>query len=79
MIRQLERREFVQLGALTTAGTALAGVLGIGTAAAQTAPAPKPATYSVKPLPFDPKAVEGLSEKIRKSSPAITRTTIRAR
>jgi Fe-Mn family superoxide dismutase len=30
----------------------------------QTAPAPNPATYSVKPLPFDPRTVKGLSEKI---------------
>jgi Fe-Mn family superoxide dismutase len=64
MIRQLERREFVQIGVLTTAGAALAGVPGIGTAAAQTAPARNPATYSVKQLPFDPKTVKGLSEKI---------------
>jgi Fe-Mn family superoxide dismutase len=61
MMRQLERREFVQLGGLATA---LAAVLPIDAATAQSSPAPKPANYLVKPLPFDPKAIKGLSEKI---------------
>ncbi|MFZ3237901.1 MAG: Fe-Mn family superoxide dismutase [Stellaceae bacterium] len=64
MMRQLERREFVQLGGLATAGAALAAVLPIDTAAAQSSAAPKPTDYVVKPLPFDPKTIKGLSEKI---------------
>ena len=40
----------------------------VSTAAAQTAgpapAAPKPATFDVKPMPFDPTKIRGLSEKI---------------
>ncbi|HXO00570.1 MAG TPA: Fe-Mn family superoxide dismutase [Stellaceae bacterium] len=62
MNQAIERRTFVKLSGLAAAGS----ILPIATAAAQTTPAvaPKPATYSVKPLPFDPKAIKGLSEKI---------------
>lgn len=65
MTQQIERRAFVQLGGIASAGAALGAVLPIRGAAAQTAPAgAKPAAYSVKPLPFDPKTIKGLSEKI---------------
>jgi Fe-Mn family superoxide dismutase len=63
MTIELERRAFVQ------AGVALAAVAAAAArAAAQTAaPAgtgPKPATFDVKPMPFDPTKIKGLSEKI---------------
>ncbi len=67
MTIELERRAFVQTGCVLTAGAALATALPLTPAAAQTqapVPAAKPATYSVKPLPFDPKTIKGLSERI---------------
>lgn len=63
MTEALERRSIIKLGGMA----ALAGTLSpIGQAAAQTASAGgiKPMSYDVKPLPFDPKSVKGLSEKI---------------
>jgi len=60
MTIELERRAFVQ------AGVALAVAAAAAPAAAQTpAPAgPKPMTFDVKPMPFDPTKIKGLSEKI---------------
>jgi Fe-Mn family superoxide dismutase len=46
---------------LLLGGLALAGVAASTTAAAQPAPAP---AFAPQPLPFDPKAVPGLSEKL---------------
>ena len=60
MTIELERRAFVQ------AGVALAVAAAAAPAAAQT-PAPagsKPMTFDVKPMPFDPTKIKGLSEKI---------------
>jgi superoxide dismutase, Fe-Mn family len=66
MTINLERRAFVQSGAVLAAGAAFAGA--VSSAAAQTAnQPPPPATpmkFSVKPLPFDPSKIKGLSEKI---------------
>jgi Fe-Mn family superoxide dismutase len=67
MTIELKRRAFVQTGCVLTAGAALATTLPLTPAAPQTqtpTPGGKPVTYSVKPLPFDPKAIKGLSEKI---------------
>jgi Fe-Mn family superoxide dismutase len=59
----IERRSLIKLGGIAAAASALAP---IGQAAAQTTSpsAAKPAVYDIKPLPFDPKSVKGLSEKI---------------
>lgn len=60
----IERRTVMKLGGMVAAAGTLAP---IGIAAAQTAASPggvKPALYDVKPLPFDPKSIKGLSEKI---------------
>jgi Fe-Mn family superoxide dismutase len=66
MTIELERRAFVQSGAALAAGAAFAATT--HSAAAQTPTAgpggAKPMTYSVKPLPFDPTKIKGLSEKI---------------
>ena len=66
MTIELERRAFVQGGAALAAGAAFAAAT--QSAAAQTPTATpggaKPMTYSVKPLPFDPTKIKGLSEKI---------------
>ena len=66
MTIELERRAFVQAGVALAAGAAVAAA--VTPAAAQTAgPAaagPKPMTFDVKPMPFDPTKVKGLSEKI---------------
>jgi Fe-Mn family superoxide dismutase len=66
MTIDLERRTFVQSGALLAAGAALAAAS--APAAAQSlSPSPsgtKPITYSIKPMSFDPQKIKGLSEKI---------------
>jgi Fe-Mn family superoxide dismutase len=66
MTIELERRAFVQAGVALAAGAAVAAA--VTPAAAQTAgpapAAPKPTTFDVKPMPFDPTKIKGLSEKI---------------
>jgi Fe-Mn family superoxide dismutase len=66
MTIDLDRRAFVQTGAALAAGAALATAA--TPAAAQVpspAPAgPKPMTFDVKPMPFDPTKIKGLAEKI---------------
>jgi Fe-Mn family superoxide dismutase len=66
MTIDLDRRAFVQSGAVLATGAALAAAA--PSAAAQTggpAPAgPKPTSFDVKPMPFDPGRIKGLSEKI---------------
>jgi Fe-Mn family superoxide dismutase len=69
MTIDLERRTFVQSGALLAAGAALAaGTAAADPAAAQSPSAPssgaKPFSYTVKPMSFDPKKIKGLTEKI---------------
>jgi len=68
MTINLERRAFVQSGALLAAGVPLADAVAPRSAAAQVpAAAPsgaKPMTYAIKPMSFDPKKIKGLSEKI---------------
>jgi superoxide dismutase, Fe-Mn family len=61
----MERRDFI-LSAGLLAGAAAAATLIERPALAQTNSNPgfKPMTYEIKPLPFDPKAIKGLSEKI---------------
>ena len=62
----IERRDFIRGAGLVT-GAALAATLSDTSAALAQAtpnPGPKPMTYDVKPLPFDPKSVKGLSEKL---------------
>src|SRR6478609_2239044 len=57
-------QEIARRTVLASTGLAAAG-FAVGSAQAQTAPpAPKPAKYDIKPLPFDPKKIKGLSEKI---------------
>jgi Fe-Mn family superoxide dismutase len=65
MIDGMERRDFIRSAGLL-AGVAATTALTEGPALAGT-PANqefKPMTYEIKPLPFDPKAINGLSEKI---------------
>jgi superoxide dismutase, Fe-Mn family len=66
MTIELERRALVQTGVALAAGAAFAAA--VPSAAAQTPTSTpggaKPMTYSVKPLPFDPTKIKGLSEKI---------------
>jgi Fe-Mn family superoxide dismutase len=61
----LERRKLMRSVAVM-AGTAMAATSFERTAVAQTVPTggSKATTYAVKPLPFDPKTIKGLSEKI---------------
>ena len=60
MSTDLARRTLIQSSA------ALAAASFVSTPAVAQSPAtgPKPMTYAVKPLPFDPKSIKGLSEKI---------------
>jgi superoxide dismutase, Fe-Mn family len=66
MTIELERRAFVQAGVALAAGAAVAAAA--APAAAQpanpAAAAPKPMTFDIKPMPFDPAKIKGLSEKI---------------
>ena len=55
------RRQFIEAAGLATVAASAAGARSAG---AQTPAMGKAATYSVKPLPFDPKSIKGLSEKI---------------
>src|SRR3954447_21835488 len=68
MTTDLDRRSFVQTGSALTTGAAVAAAIWPVSAAAQTpSPVPsggKPMTFNVKPLPFDPKKIKGLSEKL---------------
>ena len=61
----MERRDFIR-GAGLLAGAAALTTLSDRPALAQASSNPefKPMTYAIKPLPFDPKAIKGLSEKI---------------
>src|SRR5258707_7613918 len=63
-----DRRSFVQTGSALPAGAAVTAAIWPAPAAAQTpSPAPsggKPMKFDVKPLPFDPKKIKGLSEKL---------------
>ncbi len=60
----IERRDFVR-GAVMVAGATAAVALSQPAAFAQTAnQGTKPMAYDVKPMPFDPKHVNGLSEKL---------------
>jgi superoxide dismutase, Fe-Mn family len=65
MTDRIERRDFIRSAGLI-AGAAIAATLIDGPALAQASSNSgfKPMTYKTKPLPFDPKAIRGLSEKI---------------
>jgi Fe-Mn family superoxide dismutase len=68
MTTDLDRRSFVQTGSALTAGAAVTAAIWPAPAAAQTPSAApsggKPMKFDVKPMPFDPKKIKGLSEKI---------------
>jgi Fe-Mn family superoxide dismutase len=55
------RRQFIEAAGLAAVA---ASATVAGSAAAQTAAPAAPAPYAIKPLPFDPKSIKGLSEKI---------------
>lgn len=60
----MDRRTFLNAGSVAVAAAAVAPML-MSSASAQQGPAEK--TYAPAPLPFDPKAVHGLSEKLLSS------------
>jgi Fe-Mn family superoxide dismutase len=68
MTTELDRRSFVQASSALTAGAAVTAAMWPAEAAAQTpsptSPGTKPVTFDVKPLPFDPKKIKGMSEKL---------------
>ena len=64
MTDMIERRDFIR-GAAVVAGATAAAALSEPAAFAQTSSqGTKPMSYDVKPIPFDPKHVNGLSEKL---------------
>ncbi len=64
MSTDMERREFIQAAGMLAAAAATFTFSG-QSAHAQTANGSfKPMAYDIKPLPFDPKSIKGLSEKI---------------
>src|SRR5437588_10838784 len=65
MTMETERRNFIQ-GAGLLAATASAGVLAAAPAFAQASPATGTSKmpYQAKPMSFDPKAINGISEKV---------------
>jgi Fe-Mn family superoxide dismutase len=65
MSHEMERRDFIRSAGLIAGGLA-ATTLIERSALAQTTTNTgfKPVTYKIKPLPFDPKSMRGLSEKI---------------
>ena len=66
MLSGFDRRNFIEAAGVAAASLALSAELAPGTASAETAFSPNgtPVTYELKPLPFDPRHVKGLSEKI---------------
>jgi superoxide dismutase, Fe-Mn family len=66
MPSEFDRREFFEAAGIAAASVALGAELAPGSANAQTTSDPKgtPMTYEVRPLPFDPRHIKGLSEKI---------------
>jgi len=65
MVPELNRRRIIE-GAVLAAASGVALASPAETAGAQTASATakQPVSYEIKPLPFDPKGIKGLSEKI---------------
>ena len=61
MAKGMDRRDLVKAAGLVTAMGAMAAA---GSAAQAQSAAGRAVTYAVKPLPFDPKSLKGLSEKI---------------
>ena len=66
MSADLDRRQFIEIAGLTAASLTIPAGLVPGTASAQTAPGQGkiPMAYEIKPLPFDPSHIKGMSEKI---------------
>lgn len=66
MPADIDRRQFIEIAGLTAASLTIPAGLVAGTASAQTALEPgRPAmSYEIKPLPFDPSRIKGMSEKI---------------
>lgn len=64
--RALDRRDLLAAGAMLTAGAAMLGSSGASAQTVSAAPAAGGATFAPQPLPlpFDPKAIPGLSEKL---------------
>ena len=60
MSTDLARRTLIQ----SSAALAAASIVSTPALAQSPATGPKPMTYAINPLPFDPKSIKGLSEKI---------------
>jgi Fe-Mn family superoxide dismutase len=63
MTMNTERRDFIRtVGAAAASSAVLAGTPALAQANPQTGT--KPMTYQPKPMPFDPKSISGISEKV---------------
>ncbi len=61
-----DRRRFIEASGIAAAGVIATAAVSQATAAAQTSSAPgkSPVPYQIKPIPFDPSHIKGMSEKI---------------
>jgi Fe-Mn family superoxide dismutase len=61
-----DRRRFIEASGIAAAGVIATAAVSQPTAAAQTSSAPgkSPVPYQIKPIPFDPSHIKGMSEKI---------------
>jgi len=66
MPADFDRRQFIEIAGLTAASLTIPAGLVAGSVNAQTAPeqGKTPMAYEIKPLPFDPSKIKGMSEKI---------------
>jgi hypothetical protein len=62
MTQGLRRRDVIRSGVAVAGAVATAAALPERPALAQSTSGPKPMTYEIKPLAFDPKGIKGLSE-----------------
>jgi Fe-Mn family superoxide dismutase len=66
MSTEFDRRRFIGASGITAAGVVATTVVSQSLAAAQTVSTPgrAPVPYQIKPMPFDPSHIKGMSEKI---------------
>ncbi|GGF09747.1 superoxide dismutase [Aliidongia dinghuensis] len=66
MTADLDRRQFIEAAGLAAASLAIPVGLAVGAAQAQTSPEQGkiPMPYEIKPMPFEPSHIKGMSEKI---------------
>jgi Fe-Mn family superoxide dismutase len=66
MTADLDRRQFLEVASFAAASVTIPAGFAVASASAQTTPeqGKPPMPYEIKPMPFDPSHIKGLSEKI---------------